>query len=138
MMGELSTRMNLIQQTLAARYPARRVTRQLLDFADRKESELTAGIYTLISHGEGDYENLNGREAMDGTHAVLLVGQIVLPHAATPTDVEDAEFAMAEEIKGFVRNLPPELCALVMKGFRQSGQLEAPYGWVAVEMEMQA
>lgn len=136
MTAPLSDRMNLVKTTLAGRVPARTVTRSLLDFSGRTHTELQAGVYSIVSEGEGGYANLNGREAMDGKHRMLLVGQFVLAETATKEQIEDAEFAMVEEVKGFVRDLPAALCSLVMKGFTQSRQMEHPYGWIAVELEM--
>lgn len=135
-MSVLSAHMNLIVSTLAALYPARVVTRDLKDFAERKKTDLDAGVYTVLSLGESGYANYRGREGMDGTVKILLVGQIRLSENAAPHAVEDAEGAMADEIKGLVRALPPALCSLEMKGFRQSGQVEHPYGWIAVDLEM--
>lgn len=130
-------RMAAVAAALTAALPARVVTRSLLDFADRGKTDIAKGVFTIISRGEGGYRNYNGREAMDGRHRILLVGQIALAETATPADVEDAELAMVEDVKGFVRALPVGLCSLVMTGFTQSGQLETPYGWVAIEMEAQ-
>ncbi|MCE5182367.1 MAG: hypothetical protein LLG15_11245 [Betaproteobacteria bacterium] len=135
-MSELSDRMGLIKDTLAAKYPARVVSRSLMDFPMRHKSELDAGVYTIVSAGEGGYANYNGREAMDGRHHILLVGQFVLGEKATPSEIEDAEGAMVDEIKAFVRSLPMALCSLVMKGYRNSQQIEHPYGWIAVDMEI--
>lgn len=134
-MSPLKDRMNLIKATLAAQYPARVVTRSLLDFDMRDKAQLVSGIYTVTSLGESDYANYAGRAAMDGTHQMLLVGQFVLGEKALAEEIEDAEFVMAEEIKDFMRALPMGLCGLAMTGFRQSGQLERPYGWIAVDLE---
>lgn len=136
MSSPLTDRMNLVKSTLAARVPARVVTRSMQDFTARKRADLLAGVYTIISAGEFGYANYNGREAMDGKHRLLLVGQIELAETAEEEAIEDAEFAMADEVKALVRNLPVGLCSLVMTGFRQSQQLEAPYGWIAVDLEM--
>ena len=137
-MSELGDRMALIAAQLAAHCPARVVTRRLLDFTARPRSELLAGVFTLVSAGEGGYANYNGREAMDGRHEILLVGQVEVAPTAQPEDTEEAEFAMVEEVKAFVRSLPPALCSLTMKGFSQSRQMEHPYGWMVVDMEMSA
>lgn len=128
-------RMAALLVALAAACPARVVSRDLKDFADRTKTELTAGVFTLISIGESGYRNYNGREAMDGRHRMLLVGQVQLAEDADPSAVEDAEFAMVEDVKAFVRSLPTNLCSMVMTGFRQSGQLEVPYGWVSIDLE---
>lgn len=125
-----------IRSSLAATYPLRVVTRSMQDFGDRNETDLAKGIYTLVSQGEGGYANLPHREAMNGRLKLVMVGQILLAEGAAPSAVEDAEFAMVEEIKGFVRALPVGIDSLLMKGYRQSGQLEAPYGWIAIDMEI--
>lgn len=134
-MSEISDRMNLIRATLAAALPARVVTRDLLDFSMREAADLEAGIYTLLSKGESGYQNLLGRLAMDGAQRILLVGQIQLEADVLPSAIEDAEFDMVQEIKEFLRALPATLCRLQMKGFNQSQQIDAPYGWVAIELE---
>lgn len=130
-----SERLALMQSSMAAAMPARAITRDLKDFSDRASAELSAGVFTLISKGEGGYRNYNGREAMDGRHRMLLVGQIQLGEDAAPSAVEDAELAMIEDVKAFMRALPVGLCSVVMTGFTQSGQLEVPYGWVVIELE---
>lgn len=132
----LAERMAAMKTALTTAMPTRVVTRDLRDFADRAKADVAKGVFTLVSKGEGGYRNYNGREAMDGKHRILLVAQIVLAETASPSAVEDAEFAMVEEVKTFLRALPAELCSLVMKGFQQSGQLDAPYGWVAIELEI--
>lgn len=137
-MSTLIDRMALVAALLADRFPARLVTRSMKDFAARQPADLKRGIYTLISLGESDYANLRDRAAMDGRHRMLLVGQIQIGEKTEPEAIEDAEFVMAEEIKDFARNLPPALACLEMKNFRQSGQVEHPYGWIAVDLEMNA
>ena len=134
-MSEIGDRLNLIKTTLATALPTRIVTRDLLDFAARNAYELQAGVYTLVSKSEGGYQNLNGRAAMDGAQRMLLVGQFELNKDALPSAVEDAELAMVDEIKAFLRALPPALCRLQMTGYRQSQQMDVPYGWVSIDLE---
>lgn len=134
-MSEISDRMNLIKTTLAAALPARIVTRDLLDFSMREQADLEAGIYTLVSNGENGYQNLLGRLAMDGSQGILLVGQFQLVEDEPPSAIEDAEHVMVDEIKNFVRTLPATLCRLKMNRYRQSQQIDAPYGWVSIDME---
>lgn len=135
-MSLLADRMNLIASTLEARFPLRVVTRSLKDFTQRQPAELKRGIYTVISQGEGGYQNYLSRAAMDGQQKMILVGQIQLGEKDDPSTIEDAEFEMIEEIKDFCRHLPAQLACLSMTGYQQSGQVEAPYGWIAVDLEM--
>lgn len=135
--GPLTAAKNALQVALAAALPGRMVTRKWLPYAQRSRDELLAGVVTLAGLGEEGFANYRGREADLGTLRVVVVGQIEVD-SKDPQDVEDAEDALAEEIKAFLRSdWPPEIRACLATGFRQSGQLEAPYGWVAFEMEVQ-
>lgn len=134
----LDAKLGQIKTSLAAAFPLRVVTRSLKDFGDRPEADLAKGIYTILSQGEGGYNNLPGREAMYGKPRIVLLGQIMVGEDSEPEAVEAAELAMTEEIKAFVRALPAGIDSLQMKGFRQSSQLEHPYGWVSIDMEMMA
>lgn len=131
----LAEHMELIKTTLAAKYPQRQVTRSLKDFADRPAAQLKAGVYTVLSEGEGDYPNYNGLEANYGVHRIAIIGQIQVAETAESVEIENAELSMIEEIKNFTRTLPVTLCSLAMQRFEQSRQLEHPYGWVAVSLE---
>lgn len=135
MSSVLGTRMELIKTLLEAKYPARVVTRNFIGYADHKRTDLVKGIYTLVSQSEGGYPNYNGREGQDGRQRLLLVGQFILDEDALGSAIEEAEFIMAEEIKEFLRTRDPQIAQLFMTGFRQSQQLDRPYGWIAVDLE---
>lgn len=135
-MSALEDRMEAIRASLAAMYPARVVTRKWQPITMLPAATLAAGQYTFASRGESGYANTNGREAMDGQQAMLLICRFVLPESSDGLAVEQLEFAMVEEVKAWLRTLSPgPLCCLVATGFTQSGQLEAPYGWVIFELE---
>jgi hypothetical protein len=134
-MSEIGDRMVLIRSTLATALPARVVTRDLMDFSQRDSADLAKGIYTLVSGPETGYQNLLMRAAMDGQQKMLLVGQIALAETALPSETEDAELAMVDEIKTFLRALPAVLTRLQATGYRNSQQIEHPYGWVAFDLE---
>lgn len=135
-MSTLSVKFDQIEKALGLAYPARIVTRSFLNPSDRPDSDLRAGVYTVISQGEGGYNNMPGREAMYGKNELLIVGQIVVAEGDPASAVEDAEFDMVDEIKGFVRALPVGIDAMLLKKFRQSGQIDHPYGWVVFQFEM--
>jgi len=132
----LSIRMNAIKSTLAGMYPSRIVTRDLKDFAARPLLELKRGIYTVLSASEGNYSHYLGGMTRDGEHRVLVVAQLAVAETALPSETEDAEGVMIDEIKAFTRNLPPELGSLTLTSWRQSQQLDHPYGWVAFDMTL--
>ncbi len=135
-MGELADRMAATAAGLAAACPTRVVTRDYKDHAQRRKEDLVQGVLTLLSLGEAGYANLNGRAARDGQHRMLLTGQIKVGENDPGEVLEAAEFAMVEEVKAWLRALPIDLITLEMTGFRQSGQMERPYGWVAMDLEM--
>ncbi len=120
---------------LATALQTRVVTRDLLSFDQRSETDLAAGVLTVIASREGNYANYRGREADLGKLSVAAVGQLKLPEDALPSEVEDAEFAFAEEVKAFLQTVLP-VEAVVLLETRFSGQLEAPYGWFAMDWEV--
>lgn len=131
----LADSMNALRAGLAAAMPARVVTRDLLSFDLRSEADLTAGVLTVLSSREGRYANYRGREAQMGRLNVVVVGQLKLPESALPSTVEDAEFAFAEQVKAFLGGaLPVSDVQLIETRF--SGQMEAPYGWFAMDWEV--
>lgn len=136
-MGELASLRNALKADMAAAMPTRVVTRDFKDFADRAQADLLQGIVTLIGAGEKGYANYLGRATQLGTLPLILVGQIQLAEGAEPSAVEDAEDLLAEEIKAWCRAPGSALLGgITMTGFRQSGQVDAPYGWIACDIEV--
>jgi hypothetical protein len=114
---------------LTAAYPGRVVTRDLKDFADRTKAELTAGVFTVIANGQP------AGDAYAQKLKFLVVGQIEFPERTAGHVVEDAELAMSREVKNLLQRqlLGPDLRIL---GVDQSSQLEVPYGWVSISIEV--
>lgn len=126
-----------LRDGLAAALPSRLVTRSFKPLAARAQEDLQRGVLAVISRGEGDYANYVGREAQLGRLDVLLIGQLMLSGDPDGQAVEQAELALAEEIKAFLQApLPAGLRDCGASGFRQSGQLEVPCGWVVFELEV--
>lgn len=135
-MSDLSDKLDLLRTSLETALPGRIVTRSFEDAADLKDADLERGIVTIATQGEGGYNNLPGREAMYGTLDLVLVGRLKVKETDSGEALENAEFILVEEIKAFVRALPAGIDSLEIKRYRQSGQIERPYGWVLIEMEM--
>lgn len=125
-----------IKTALAAKYPARHVTRTYKDPAERPDAQLVTGVYTILSRGARGFDNLPGREAVDGTLRVWILGQVKVSEEAEGVDVEAAEFAMLEEIRAFLQDLPAGIDSLLVTEYVQSGQIECPYGWILFSLEM--
>lgn len=126
-----------LRTALAAALPGRVVTRSFAPMARRSLDELQAGVVTLINKGAKDYANYLGREAQLGTLEVVLIGQLKVDDALPSLAIEQAELQMVGEIEAFLRGaMPAGVRDCLANGFAQSGQLEAPYGWVAFELEV--
>lgn len=127
-----------LKNGLSAAMPLRIVGREFRPLAQRRAEELLKGVVTLVNRGEDKYANYLGREAQLGALDVLLIGQLKVDDKASPLDVERAELALAEEVKAFLRApLPAGVVDCQAQSFVQSGQLEAPFGWVVFELEVQ-
>lgn len=124
-----------LKNALQSAMPTRVVTRDLMNFDLRQEADLEAGVLTVAANRERGYANYRGREADLGRMSLLVVGQLKMPENALPSEVEDAEFVFAEEVKGFLQGALPVQAADLLET-RFSGQLDAPYGWFAMDMEV--
>jgi len=127
--------LNLLRDDLQAALPTRTVTRDLLNFDQRMQVDLEAGVLTLVSSRESQYANYRGREADLGKLALVVVGQLKLAEGSLPSAVEDAEFEFAEAVKDYLKGILP-VSAVDLLETRFSGQLEAPYGWFAMDWEV--
>lgn len=134
-MSERDDFLALLSGHLAAALPLRVVTRSLKDPASHADEDLAAGILTLVAFGEGGYPNLNGRLGMDGRGKAALIGHLKVGEKEEPLAVEQAEFALYEDVLNALRTGPGLLRCLDINDFRQSGQIEHPYGWIAIELE---
>ncbi|QZA80859.1 hypothetical protein [Deefgea piscis] len=126
-------RLNEIKSALQARFPSRHVGRSLRDLSVIGDTELRAGVYTLLCRSEDGFADFIGGEAQFGTTKLAMVGQIRVDDDLPAEAVEDAELGMAQEIKTFIQS--NALAGLLeLKALQQSGQLDAPYGWIVFEL----
>ncbi len=136
-MGDLANLRNALKSAMQIAMPTRIVTRDFKDFADREQADLEAGVVSIIGNGEKDYAPILSRAAELGTVPFVVVGQVKLAEDAAPSAVEDAEDLLAEELKAFCRAPGDDLLGgISFLGFRQSGQMDAPYGWIAADIEV--
>lgn len=135
-MSDISSDMASLAAALATALPARVVTRSYRDIGLRRQADLQAGIYTVIARAESDFTHYLGREAQFGKRSIAILGQFQLASDSEPSDIEDAESVMVDEIKGFLADLSPDLASLELHAVQLSAQLEHPFGWVAFGLEM--
>lgn len=135
MSSTLETRLELIRTSLAAAAPTRTVTRDAKDPGQYPTEIIRAGVYTITSLGESDFTNNPGYIAQDGKQRILITGDIALADGQSGAKVEAAEFAMCDEIKNWLRNLPEGLCMLQLLRIATSGQSSGESGWIVAELE---
>ena len=123
--------------SLAAALPARYVQRNLVDPAGETAARLLAGVICLVSGGGGGFANYRGREGDLGHMDVYLVGYVQVQESATPADVERAELTLLGDVLGWVSTTAvPGLDVMEPGDWKQSRQLEHPYGWMVLELKV--
>lgn len=118
---------------LAAFAPSRVVTRSFQDLAQVPRDHLVAGQWCVIANGARFDEPLQ-RQALSAEVPFLAVARFVLAEDAAPVEIERTELALVEEMKSYLASLPAGLCGIDITAYRQSAQLDHPYGWVACEL----
>jgi len=127
-MSQYGVIIEAVATALSAAAPTRTVTRDLKDYSDYDDGVIRAGVYTLISQGimadESDIETLS----------LLLVGQILLDESAAPSATEEAELLMIDEVRVFSQQI--QGLRIVRGRFRQSAQIDAPYGFISGTLQL--
>lgn len=138
-MSVKSQRLASIATALAAAVPARMVTRSYRNHQQRKNAELTPGLYTVLAGGVKDYPYETADNGIDNPSTTSLgdlrfsiVGQIMLPEPSTGEAIETAELQMLDELENFADQMAATDGTLTLRllGASLSQQLEIPYGWV--------
>jgi hypothetical protein len=129
-----------VKASLAAAFPARTVTRSLpRDPANLPREQLLAGVLCLVSEDGGDFANYYGREGELGHLKASVVGFLQVAEDTEPEAIERAELALLQELldwTGNTGNIDPASSALP-EGWTQSKQLEHPFGWLILQLDVQ-
>ncbi len=136
-MSRLSIRMNALKAHLSSQLPTRIVTRSMQDFAERGDEALEKGVVTVVHQGLQDLENIPSELANGGLRRVAIIGQLRVG-GTEAFAIEDAEGALYDELLAALDKdcLPKALGPVAITELRQSGQLEFPYGWVAIQLTL--
>lgn len=131
------TWLDAMKTSIAAALPARIVQRSLLlDPPNEPAANLEKGVICLLSQGGGKFANYLGREGELGRMEVAVVGFLKVAENTNPAAIEQAELALLQELLDWTGNTGvPGLTALPQE-FRQSQQLEHPYGWLMLGLEV--
>lgn len=126
-----------IRVSLAAALPSRYVQRSLVDPSTVPSEKLRAGLLCVVSEGGGDFANYMGREADLGHMQVRLVGFVMVDESAEPVEVERAELALLGEVLLWLNTAKVPGTDTVYPGdWSQSKQLEHPYGWMVLALDV--
>lgn len=124
------------EASLQAMYPARHVTRGLVDPALLGDAKLTQGVLTLVAESTSNWTEFTGREGEYGTLRFAVVGYVRVADDAEPVAVEQAEAQLEDELLAWCREIKPApLDAVYPRECTYSRGLEAPVGWIVMEME---
>lgn len=139
MSNQVDTALETIKTSLAAKLSARVVTRSLVDPAAAKAADLKAGLLCLVAKGGGEFANYRGREGDLAHVQATLVGFVkVDDKGTTPLSVEQAELALLQDVLDWVKEpgaIKPVNTVLPLD-WQQSSQLEHPYGWFALRLDV--
>lgn len=127
-----------IRASLAAKLSSRVVTRSLIDPANASAEDLRAGVLCLVSRGGGEFANTLGREGQLGRVNAYLVGYVRVAEDADPLEIEQVELALLQDVLDWCTEpgaLRP-VNAVYPLDWTQSAQLEHPYGWVALKLDV--
>lgn len=121
--------LDAVKAALAAAAPTRVVTRKLEGFAERNSVDLEKGVFTLLNTGRRD------EDAHISYLKGMLVGQLLLGEDADGEAVEEAELVMMDDVARLVSGV--QGCRIIPVGeWKQSRQIELPYGWISVDLEI--
>lgn len=138
-MTDADPMLDSIEASLFAALPTRKVQRSLLhDPASADSADLEAGIVCLVSEGGGGFVNYRGREGELGVIRASLVGFLKVAEDSAPVAIESAELNLLNELLTWVQSPNgPVGMSVAPKEFRQSKQLEHPYGWLVLGVEIE-
>jgi len=118
-----------LAKSLAKALPHRRVRRSLvMSAADLPDAEMADGVVCVVCEGGGDFANYMGREGQLGHLQVSLVGFVRVAERVELLRELLAWTADPGEIRAGDSVLPLD--------FMQSRQLEHPYGWVVLKLDV--
>jgi predicted component of type VI protein secretion system len=134
--NDLDAKLEALKTLFQEALPDRIVTRNFKDAQDRRQDELFKGVYTLLFQGVTKFGGLGAAPA--GVK-IFLLGQFQIEEKASGSDIESGELQMLQEVLEVVRSADkhyPSIPRLSVIDAATSAQMEHPYGWIGVVLEM--
>jgi hypothetical protein len=128
-----------IHASLAAALPHRVVQRSLvLDPHNHDPVQLEKGVICLVNGGGGRFANYRGREGQLGHATLGVVGFVKVPEGSESEEVERAELALLADVLAWVKapGQPRPFDSALPQEFKQSRQMEHPFGWIVIELDV--
>jgi hypothetical protein len=134
--NDLDAKLEALKTLFQDALPDRIVTRDFMNAQDRQQDELLNGVYTLLFQGVTKFGGLGAAPA--GVK-IFLIGQFQVEEKAGGSTIEAGELQMLQEVLGVVRSADkhyPTIPRLNVIDAATSAQMEHPYGWIGVVLEM--
>lgn len=137
MSDPISMQLAALRTHLRAFLPLRVVSDSLIDPAAADRQDLLAGVICLVSEGGGSFANYLGREGELGQLRTRMVGFVLVEENTPPVDIEAAELALLDDVLRWTQYPNAPAGTTVLPGdFNQSKQLEHPYGWITLSLDV--
>lgn len=128
-----------IKTSMAAALPHRVVQRSLvLDPATHDPEALAKGVICLVNGGGGRFANYRGREGQLGHATLGVIGFVKVSESEPPEAVESAELALLADVLAWVKapGTPKPFDSALPQDFKQSRQMDHPFGWIVIELDV--
>lgn len=141
-MNELDTALEAIKTSLAAALPLRVVQRSLvLDPINHDPAELDKGVICLVAGGGGRFANYRGREGQLGHCTLGVIGFVKVAEGSNALATEQAELALLADVLAWVAapatpGSPKPWDSALPQDWRCSRQMEHPYGWMVLDLDV--
>lgn len=129
--------LDALVDSLSAYLPERYVERSLADPAMLTTQQRQAGFICLVAGSGGEFANYRGREADLGSMKVTLVGFLEVTEGSPKVAIERAELALLGDCLRWLNTVRvPGLDVVYPDTWKLSQQLEHPFGWVSLSLEV--
>ena len=105
------------------------VTRSLKNYTQEQETDLLNGIFYIVSLGRAPVENKQ-------VFQVGILGVCKVPENTYGIDVEQKEFELIADIDQLEKDARLSNAKLEVKNIKQSEQINHPYGYIDVTLEI--